>query len=246
MLSFTAMWSFDSVTSTMEVARELAPRFEVGDVGLVVARHQTAGRGRQGRLWLSAEGAFLGTYILSLPSRPLELRGFSLVVGLVINQVLARRGMETFLKWPNDVLSPDGRKIAGVLIEVIPSKRGLLVLCGIGCNLEHTPEGVSGAVSVSELGGSFSRYEFIQEINPVLVEYTDRFLEKGFAAFREEWLAQAYIPSGAVLVRSSDGIISAAWRGITSIGELVVIDGEGRERIVSSGDMTEESFAPGG
>lgn len=237
MLSFSALWSFGSVTSTMEVARELASRFEQGSVGLVVAQHQTAGRGRQGRVWLSAEGAFLGTYILCLPIRPPELRGFSLVVGLVLHQVLARRGMRTVLKWPNDVLSPDGGKIAGILIEVLPAKQGTVVLCGIGCNLERAPEGVEGSVSVNELGGPVSRYDLIREMTPALLDHTNRFMKEGFGGFREEWLAGAYRPPGLVSIRSGDGELSGQWRGVTSLGELVVVDEDGAERIISSGEM---------
>lgn len=236
-LSFSALWSFGTVTSTMEVARALSSRFEPGEVGLVVARQQTAGRGRQGRVWLSAEGAFLGTYIFSLSIRPLELRGFSLVVGLVLHQVLAQRGIYTALKWPNDLLSDNGGKIAGVLIEVIPARHGIGVLCGIGCNLEGAPEEVEGSVSVNQLGARLSRYDLIREMTPILLDHTSRFVKEGFEVFRQKWLSSAYRPAANVAVRVGDEQIVGSWRGVTCRGELVILDTNGKERVISSGEM---------
>lgn len=130
-----------------------------------------------------------------------------------------------------------GGKIAGVLIEVLPAKYGTVVLCGIGCNLERAPEEVDRSVSVNELGGSVSRYDLIREMTPVLLDHTDRFIREGFGGFREDWLACAYRPSGPVAIRSGEGVLSGQWGGVTSLGELVVLDEGGKERVISSGEI---------
>ncbi|HZT56094.1 MAG TPA: biotin--[acetyl-CoA-carboxylase] ligase, partial [Burkholderiaceae bacterium] len=120
---------------------------------LLVAEHQSAGRGRQGRLWQSAPGASL-TFSLGLPLAATDWSGLSLAVGVALCEALApadaslaRSGPQIGLKWPNDLWLMDGpvhsaaggRKLGGILIETVAaggvanSKR--LVIIGIGLNV---------------------------------------------------------------------------------------------------------------
>jgi BirA family transcriptional regulator, biotin operon repressor / biotin---[acetyl-CoA-carboxylase] ligase len=113
-----------SVTSTQDVARDLP----VGSV--VVADHQTAGRGRSGARWEAPPGtALLVSYVLP-PNRLL-----SLAAGVAAAEAC---GDEVKLKWPNDLLI-DGRKLGGILVEVTAGK----AICGIGINLTWAPEGAA-------------------------------------------------------------------------------------------------------
>ena len=86
---------------------------------LLVAEHQTGGRGRMGRTWTAAPGASL-TFSLSLPMAPRDWSGLSLVVGTVLAEALQASSApgsapRIGLKWPND-LWLDGRKLGGILI----------------------------------------------------------------------------------------------------------------------------------
>jgi BirA family biotin operon repressor/biotin-[acetyl-CoA-carboxylase] ligase len=113
-----------SVTSTQDVARELP----VGSV--VVAEHQTAGRGRLDRRWESPPGtALLASFVL--PPNPL----LSLAAGVAAAEAC---GGEVRLKWPNDLLLR-GTKVGGILVEAMASK----AICGIGINLTWAPEGAA-------------------------------------------------------------------------------------------------------
>jgi len=113
-----------SVTSTQDVARELP----IGSI--VVADHQTAGRGRLDRRWESPAGtALLASFVL----RPDPL--LSLTVGVAAAEAC---GHGVRLKWPNDLLL-DGAKLGGVLVEATPSK----AICGIGINLGWSPPGAA-------------------------------------------------------------------------------------------------------
>src|SRR5260370_14789765 len=104
-----------SVTSTQDVARDLP----VGSV--VVADHQTAGRGRSLHAWEAPPGtALLVSFVL--PPNPL----LSLAAGVAAAEACGR---SVRLKWPNDLLL-DGRKVGGILVEASPSS----ALCGIGIN----------------------------------------------------------------------------------------------------------------
>jgi BirA family biotin operon repressor/biotin-[acetyl-CoA-carboxylase] ligase len=111
-----------SVTSTQDVARDLP----IGSI--VVADHQTAGRGRLDRRWeVPAGTALLVSFVL--PSNPL----LSLAAGVAAAQAC---GPEVRLKWPNDLLL-HGRKLGGILVEASGGK----AICGIGINLTWAPPG---------------------------------------------------------------------------------------------------------
>jgi BirA family biotin operon repressor/biotin-[acetyl-CoA-carboxylase] ligase len=113
-----------SVSSTQDVAR----RLPVGSI--VVADHQTAGRGRLDRKWQSPPGtALLVSFVL--PPHPL----MSLAAGVAAAEACAS---SVRLKWPNDLLL-GGAKVGGILVEATPSK----AICGIGINLSWSPPGAA-------------------------------------------------------------------------------------------------------
>jgi len=109
------------------------------DPGLVVlAHHQTAGRGRIGRRWISLPGAQLQFSAVVHPSgHPAEIGVVSLIAGLSVAEAVEELlGLKPALKWPNDVLL-GGRKVCGILTESKPGERGqprLVIGIGINCN----------------------------------------------------------------------------------------------------------------
>jgi len=114
----------DSVTSTQDVASDMP----IGSI--VVADHQTAGRGRKERRWEAPPGTSLLVSFVLAPSRLL-----SLAAGVAAAEAC---GPEVRLKWPNDLLLDD-RKLGGILVEATPHK----AICGIGVNLTWAPEGAA-------------------------------------------------------------------------------------------------------
>jgi len=114
----------DGVTSTQDVARDMP----IGSV--VIADHQTAGRGRLERRWDAPHGTALLVSFVLTPG-PL----LSLAAGVAAAEAC---GPEVRLKWPNDLLL-DGRKLGGILVETTPRK----AICGIGINLSSAPEGAA-------------------------------------------------------------------------------------------------------
>ena len=113
-----------SVTSTQDVARPLA----IGSI--VVAEHQTAGRGRLDRRWESPPGTAL---LVSFVLRPNPM--LSLAAGVAAAEAC---GGGVRLKWPNDLLLR-GAKVGGILVEVTPTT----AICGIGINLTWAPPGAA-------------------------------------------------------------------------------------------------------
>jgi len=113
-----------SVTSTQDIARTMP----VGSV--VVAEHQTAGRGRLERRWESPSGTAL---LVSFVLQPNPL--LSLAAGVAAAEAC---GPEVRLKWPNDLLL-QGKKLGGILVETTSGR----AICGIGINLTWAPDGAA-------------------------------------------------------------------------------------------------------
>src|SRR5215210_7310058 len=126
---------FDSLPSTnTEAARQAALGAPEGLC--VVAREQTAGRGRRARSWVSPKDAGLYVSIVLRPA--LEARRWPLITlaaALAVRDALLEAcELNADIKWPNDLLA-DGRKLCGILAETAEGARGHAVVLGVGVNL---------------------------------------------------------------------------------------------------------------
>ena len=126
---------FDEVDSTNRVAADLV-RAGAPDGVVVVAGQQTAGRGRRGRSWESGPGAALLVSAIARPVPPLV----TLAAGVAAAEACEAVAAEPVrLKWPNDLLSVDGRKLGGILCELIDGA----AVVGLGVNLTWAPPGAA-------------------------------------------------------------------------------------------------------
>jgi BirA family biotin operon repressor/biotin-[acetyl-CoA-carboxylase] ligase len=116
---------------------------------VLVAEHQVAGRGRLDRVWTSPPRAGLTVSFLLRPDVPAARRGWlPLLTGVALAEAVGEvTGVRTSLKWPNDLLALDGRKLAGILAE----SSGTAVVVGVGLNVSTTAE------ELPETGTSLSR-----------------------------------------------------------------------------------------
>jgi BirA family biotin operon repressor/biotin-[acetyl-CoA-carboxylase] ligase len=135
----TPMHLLASTTSTSDEARQAA-KDGAPSGSTWVAEQQTAGRGRQGREWVSPRGEnLLFSVLVRVTCPPSRLPPIALVAGLAVRDAVAMAAPEAGpkIKWPNDVLV-DGKKVAGVLVEAITmGSRVQAVVVGIGINV-HT------------------------------------------------------------------------------------------------------------
>ena len=104
---------------------------------MLVAEHQAAGRGRLDRVWTSPPRAGLTVSFLLRPDVPAARRGWlPLLTGVALAEAVGEvTGVRASLKWPNDLLAVDGRKLAGILAE---SRRARRVVVGVGLNVSTT------------------------------------------------------------------------------------------------------------
>ncbi|MCS6772028.1 MAG: biotin--[acetyl-CoA-carboxylase] ligase [Kiritimatiellae bacterium] len=130
--------AFHEVGSTNDIAKHLAEAG--GPSGLaVIARNQTAGRGRRGRHWISSPGqSVLMSVVLRTPLLPGESPWLGLAAGVAVADSLETLGLGRIsIKWPNDILV-NGRKIAGILVEPrLGLERLDFAVLGIGVNVRQ-------------------------------------------------------------------------------------------------------------
>jgi BirA family biotin operon repressor/biotin-[acetyl-CoA-carboxylase] ligase len=123
----------------------LADRCRIGTAAagaVLVADHQTAGRGRLDRRWVTPAGSALTFSVLLDPGRVPVARWpwLPLLTGIAVSEGVRRvAGVEAVLKWPNDVLVGD-RKLAGILLERVETGQGALAVVGVGVNVSLTAE----------------------------------------------------------------------------------------------------------
>jgi BirA family biotin operon repressor/biotin-[acetyl-CoA-carboxylase] ligase len=180
-----------SVTSTQDLARALP----IGSI--VVADHQTAGRGRLDRTWESPpRTALLVSFVL--PPNPI----LSLAAGVAAAEAC---GSGVRLKWPNDLLLGGG-KVGGVLVEATPDK----AICGIGINLTWAPR---GAARLNQ-----DRNQLLEKLRIELNRWTSAPADDVLARWRE--LSDTL--GRRVRVEQSGTAIEGTAEDIGPLGELIV------------------------
>jgi len=198
MMSGPEIIVFDELDSTSAEARRRALAGETGPLW-IMARRQSAGRGRRGRVWQSGADNLAATLLLTLDASPLRAAQLGFVAALAVADMVQAYAPPTTvrLKWPNDVLV-EGRKVAGVLIESGPAKAGgLWVSTGIGLNLVSCPADVEYPAMALADGLSAdvkccpSPDEAMEWLSESLAWRLSQWLEQGFEPIRQAWLERA-------------------------------------------------------
>lgn len=209
---------------------------------LLVAEHQTHGRGRMGRNWQAAPGASL-TFSLALALERESLDGLSLTVGVALAEALDPACERVRLKWPNDLMLLDGddqpRKLGGVLIESMSVGAQRMVVIGVGLNVR--PQNIVGELSggfacVQELDPEAASPAVLSQVAPALAEALCRFERDGFAAFAERFRARDMLVGRTVRTthpRHPEGVA----QGVDATGALLIETPEGVAPL-SSGEVS--------
>jgi len=201
---------------------------------LVVADHQTAGRGRLGRSWEAPPGKALLFSILLRPPSERNVPELSLVAGIAVADALERTlGLSVQLKWPNDVMLRR-RKVAGCLAEV---REGVVVL-GIGLNVNQTREELpEHAGSLLTLTGRETDREKLLSalLQDLEARYSD-WSEGGLDAVYEGLGPRDFLRGRRVSVNGTSGVATM----INREGRLEIQVGHGKLVTVESGEVIYE------
>lgn len=228
------------IASTNNRALELCADIDLPVPFLVSADHQTAGRGRGANRWWSSDGAILFSVIVDAAEYGLpESRWpqISLTVGAAICQTLQTLvGLEAAvgLKWPNDVWL-NGRKVAGILVEIPAARRGRLVI-GVGLNVNNSFEAaplelLSLATSMrDETGIESDRHEVLVRLLRQLDEDL-RCLAESDPSLTERWQSLCVLRDRTVSLDSGQQQITGLCLGIAADGALRLQMASGEQRL---------------
>jgi BirA family biotin operon repressor/biotin-[acetyl-CoA-carboxylase] ligase len=226
---------YQEVETTMDTAKTLA-REGAPHLSCVVAEHQSKGRGRLNREWVSSKGGLWFTLILKphLPPPLVYIYNFaaSLSLSRVLNQLFA---MDVSVKWPNDLLLGK-KKLAGMLSEM--ETRGDMVrflLIGIGINVNNNPANESfKAVSLKNvLKKKVSRKEILTAF---LSEFQSQIQEINCPDIINQWKEQTSTIGSRVRVETFDKIYEGTAVDVDETGALIIEDDQQNRQKIIYGD----------
>lgn len=241
-MNFTIL-RFDKIDSTNTEAINQAKRG--AEEGLcIVAREQTAGRGRHGRTWVSPKGSGLYFSVILRPqieSKFLPL--ITLMSAVAVHQALEQVfKFECDIKWVNDI-HVGGKKISGILAETVETEKGLAVIVGIGINLKSSnfpPELAETATSIEMETGTTPNVEnFLPELTSFLGKYCDILYNlNGAQKIREEWTRRSSYAFGKnVRAVIENETVYGTTQGIEENGALRLETNTGEIKIIHAGDI---------
>ncbi|TGW15797.1 biotin--[acetyl-CoA-carboxylase] ligase [Candidatus Hepatobacter penaei] len=230
--------------STIDEASRLAQEGAPSGT-LVLAKEQTAGRGRRGNPWSS----YAGNLHLSCVLRPRlslsQMSCLSFVASVAAGHaILPFLGNPSLLqyKWPNDILI-DGFKVGGCVVDVGPSlaseDKPSWVVLSVGVNLCKAPHGMDYPVScLKDLGllvdGEAILSFFCTELQPLLKSVEDQ----GFETVRAMWMGRAWGMGETLSIDVGDGLVyQGVAEGITAEGALLLKKYSGEKVTIPTGHV---------
>lgn len=215
-----------------------------GSFAVYLAERQTSGKGRRGRQWVSHYGRHIAmTLVKQMDAGASGTEGMSLVAGLGVIRALHELGItQARVKWPNDIVC-EGRKLAGILMEITGDVTGLCqLLIGIGINTRCDESNMQAVeqpwTDLHRLTGQLTDRNLlaaalIRHIMIVMEKYED----EGMGAFLAEWQKVDAMYGKQVVLTTGNNSRTGRAAGIAENGALVLETDTGQE-LVSGGEIS--------
>ena len=212
---------------------------------VVIARHQTAGRGRMGRKFASVPGAQLLFSVVLHSAMPAEaLAVSSLVSGLAVAEAIAALlALEPVLKWPNDVYVGQ-RKVCGILVEMKPGNEGQhRIVIGIGINCQGAPRDFPPELQDKlttlawETKAPVDSEALLQAVLSRLDTDFRRLEAGGRVPLLDEWRKRAWLQGRRVRFLLDRQRREGTADAITDEGHLVILIDDGTRHVHASGEV---------
>ncbi len=235
----------DSTDSTNKEALRLAQQGKL-EWTVVIADHQTGGRGRQGRVWYSPFNANIYTSFILRPCLPVEhLPAISLLAGMVVAMVIEYfTGMNVEVKWPNDVLVHN-KKISGILLELgVDKENETFVVVGIGINVNSDiasyPDDIAGiALSMNSLTGkTYNRTEILKYLYRIFNKWYQVYVRNnGFKGIKDTFMRRFKMADEIVYIVDGKDRMSGLIKDIDDYGGLMIMDKNNKVNTIKTGDV---------
>lgn len=232
-------WRLEVHDALASTASLLRTRAEAGEpAGLaILARRQTAGRGRSGRGWTSPEGNLSLSVLLRPGTTARESGQWGLLAGVALAEAAAAQDPEPAalrLKWPNDLLRHDA-KVAGILTEGAlspdPPPRMAWIAFGIGVNLAVAPvlpDRRTATLAVAEPPEVFAARLIARIDHWVAVQG-----QVGFSPIRDAWTARGPHRGAGIAVRDGTATLTGRFAGLAPDGGLLLDTDQGRRHMLA-------------
>jgi BirA family biotin operon repressor/biotin-[acetyl-CoA-carboxylase] ligase len=233
---------FGEIDSTSEEARRRASKGESGPLWLR-AEFQVAGRGRMGREWSSPSGNLYATCLFEIAASPAEAALICFSAGLAVIEAAEMLGVRPGLKlkWPNDVETADGAKVAGILIESGKAANGKLwMTAGFGVNVllaPARPDRATARLADMTSGKNLTVEGFLAALDVAFRFRLQRLAFEGFEPTRLDWLARAAPRGSRVAAGPPAGRIEGRMAGLGDDGALIIELDDGALHHVRAGEV---------
>jgi BirA family biotin operon repressor/biotin-[acetyl-CoA-carboxylase] ligase len=234
--------ALDETASTNDDAKARAAAGGLAEgITVVWAKHQTAGRGRLARTWVSQPGNLFCTFLVPHHAPVARMAEMGFVAGLAVAEAIAGfvpAGVAVTCKWPNDVLV-DGKKAAGVLLESASTggEAASWVVVGIGINVaSHPAETIYPATSLSDAGATASIEHVLEALAERFHAGLARWQADGFAPVRDGWVARAEGIGETATVDLGTEKVTGVFAGLDISGAMLLQTEDGARRI-NAGDV---------
>lgn len=222
-----------TVDSTHSFALRLLDSGVVDKDVTIIAKSQTAGIGRCGRVWTSKSNNLFMSSMKKLNDKGNEL---SLIVACALRETIIKCigynvKSRLTLHWPNDIYY-DGKKLSGILIATV----GNWHIISIGVNIHRVPE-IGTATSLKEIYPNLN-------ITPIkmlfeIEEGLSQWLPKDFSEVKDYWMKHAQNVGESITVKNGQDSLSGIYNGIDEAGKLI-LELDNKKVLISSGDMFED------
>ncbi|MEF9991516.1 MAG: biotin--[acetyl-CoA-carboxylase] ligase [Peptostreptococcaceae bacterium] len=232
---------FDTIDSTNNYAKSIAN--DKVDGTIVISEEQLGGRGRLGKKWHSKKYDGIWMSIILKPNiSPMDAPFITLIAGASIVKALNKLGIESSIKWPNDIII-NGKKVCGILTELSAEiERVNYIVLGIGINvktLEFPEDIVNIATSIHKEGYDISRVSIIRNI---ILEFENIYMEYIKNNDKNKTLDicrkySAIVGKDIYAIRNNEKV-KVKCIDINKDGNLVVEDKDGNIKEIMSGEIS--------
>lgn len=234
----------NTISSTNTWAKENMYLFDQSAITLLTADAQTNGRGRLHRTWYSppSQNIYASFCFYIDQARWKECGSFAQVAALICAELIADHGIEADIKWPNDLLIK-GKKIAGILMELVFQPSRCFVILGIGLNV-NMPEsdlqliGVPATSLYAELKKKLNLTQVLVSLEKKFLRDYELFLQQGFAPFFADYLKKNQRLIGQQIVfQQGDMQGRGKVESFTTEGYICLRLASGELKIMGSGEL---------
>lgn len=230
---------FESIDSTNRIARRYADQ-GAPEGTVVLAEHQSSGRGRLNRSWLAPpRSSILCSIVLYPPLKPEYLFRLTMLASIaVVDSLREAAGISSGIKWPNDIYA-GGKKLCGILTEIDGDANRLrYAVIGIGLNVNNSCKGTEleeQATSLADISGrECPRQEILQRLLQNLDRLYSRLDDAGLPA---QWQQRCMHLGKRVQILDGPTILEGTARGITDRGHLL-LESSGAVQEIICGDVS--------